>query len=148
MGQIASAFFSDEGLSRVHPMMGLLSMMFGPADSVSYAHTWIRAPLGAPLPLLQFSGVGDSYTPDVAQHAQILATGLPLVGTVTVPIDGVPEVSSPQQNNLNGVTAGAVQLPTDGTYDGHFVMFNNPEAPAVLTHFFDTARTGQAEIQR
>ncbi|MFC1611015.1 hypothetical protein ACFL6C_08655, partial [Myxococcota bacterium] len=34
---VASAFFADEGLSRIHPMMGLLAMMFGPADSVSYA---------------------------------------------------------------------------------------------------------------
>jgi hypothetical protein len=148
VGQVASAFFSDEGLSRVHPMMGLLSMIFGPADSVSYAHTWILQSSVGALPLLQFSGVDDSYTPDITQQALILATGLPLVTPVTVPITGVAEVDPPQQNNLNGVTAAAVQLATDGTYDGHFVMFNHPGAATTLTHFLATALAGTAEIQR
>ncbi len=142
VSQAAGVFFGDQGLARIHPMMGLLAMIFAPADAISYAHTWVLQPdnRAGPLPLLQFSGVGDSYTPDVTQGAQLRAAGLPLVGAVAAPIEGVAQVTSPQQNNLNGVTAGAVQLVPDGTYDGHFVLFDHPEAEAILEAFIVQGR--------
>lgn len=147
-GEVAGLFFGDRGLSRIHPIMGVISMLFAESDSLAFAHRWVVAPelRGAPLPLLHLVGIGDSYTPDVTQDAQLRASGLPLVGTAEVAIDGVGTVASPARNNLNGVTAGAVQLTPDGDYDGHFVTFQHPKGRAAFIRFFDTARTGTPEI--
>lgn len=149
-GDAAAVFFGDKGLSRIHPMMGILAMIFAPADAVSFAATWVLDPVNrsAGLPLMQISGKGDSYTPDQAQAAQIRAAGLPLVGTVIQSLPGVSEVNSPQSNNVNGVTAGAVQfMPNEGD-DGHFVIFDQMPAKVSLDNFFSSAKTGTLEIQR
>jgi pimeloyl-ACP methyl ester carboxylesterase len=141
----AGAFFGDQGLSRIHPMMGILAMTFGPADAVSYAPTWVlapQAPRTSPLPLLMFSGIGDSYTPDVTQHALMRAAGLPIVGTAVQPVAGVSEVASPRAEN------GVIQLQPDGAYDGHFVMFDHADGPDILEHFLTTALTGAPEVER
>jgi hypothetical protein len=128
--------------------MGLLTMLFAESDATAFAHRWVLAPelRGGPLPLLHVVGVGDSYTPDVTQHAQLVASGLPLVGSADVPLDGVPVIASPARNNLNGVTAAAVQVTPDGEYDGHFVSFRHPQAQEAIRRFFQSALAGSPEV--
>jgi pimeloyl-ACP methyl ester carboxylesterase len=148
--ELARIAFGDRNLSRIHPMMGITAMLFAEADATTYAHRWVRSPelRGAPLPLLQIVGIGDGFTPDLTQHAQLRAAGLPLVGAVDEAIPGVSAIASPARSNVNGVTAGAVQLRPEGDYDGHFVTFNHPKGKAAFTRFFETARAGTPEIAK
>jgi hypothetical protein len=135
----AAAVFADQTLGRIHPMMGIIAMLFAPTDSISYAPLWVRThPDRGPLPLLHFSGVGDTFTPDVTQWAQMRASGMPIVGTPDVAVAGVATVASPAKNNLNGVTAGVAQFTPAADRNGHFVMYDVAAAKATLVHFFSS----------
>ena len=141
----AAAVFADQTLSRIHPMMGIIAMLFAPTDSISYARTWVapHTERGA-LSLMHISGIGDSYTPYVTQEAMMRASGMPIIvpvgGAPDQAVAGVPVVQTAgATGNLNGATAGVVQYTPDGAYDGHFVMYEHPAAKASLVHFFSSA---------
>ena len=156
IAEFAATIFGDQNLSRIHPMMGILALLFGPADSVVYADQFVVNQNRDALPLLMFSGIGDNYTPDPTQEALIRSMGIPLVTPIEKAISGVSQVAPPvTDSNIfgsqAGVPAGAVQIrPTNGTGsdDGHFVMFNYTEATDVLKHFFQTTLAGSPEIDR
>jgi hypothetical protein len=50
-----------------------------------------------------------------------------------------PPVSGNVQNNSEDFTAAMVQYVSDGTYDDHFVAFDNPDGKTQTTHFLGTA---------
>ncbi|MBI5507858.1 MAG: hypothetical protein HY903_03785 [Deltaproteobacteria bacterium] len=151
---VAITIFADGSQNRVHPMLGILSMLFAPTDAVNYARSFVIEPTlrGSPptrLSVLHVAGVGDSFAPDVTQQALMRAARLPLVvppgGAPDVPVDGVAvlETAGAKRNLPTGapdaVTAGVAQFTPDAEYDGHFVMFNHPAARTTLEHFFATA---------
>lgn len=150
VGQAVGALFGDRSISRIHPMIGLMSLLFGSADSINYAKLFVKEPPSgrAPKPLLQIYGIGDNFTPDVTQAALIRAAGLPFVGSVEQGVPGISIVGSPASGTVNGVTAGALQYSPDGAYDGHFVAFHRAAARTAIGTFFSTALGGAALIRR
>lgn len=144
--QAVGASFGERNLSRIHPMMGLLAQLFGPADAIGYAPMIImNPPLGrTPAPYLQAQGIGDNYTPDPAQKALIRAMGIPYVGQVTNPAVGINTVAGPV---TAAPVAGAVQFAPDGDYDGHFVAFRRADLRAVIADFFQRALADSPRIQ-
>ncbi|MEE8409701.1 MAG: hypothetical protein V3T05_08855 [Myxococcota bacterium] len=172
ISEVTSAFFADQSLSRVHPMMGIVATLFGPSDAVSYAPTMVSNTGRDPRPYLMFWGLGDHFTPDATQASLVRAMGIPLVQPVPMSVPGVEEVAVPLTDNFDGVTAGVVQLNPDctllvgamacgtafgctwdgaacsGTYEGHFVTFNHPAAPGILGDFLTGAKNGTARITR
>jgi pimeloyl-ACP methyl ester carboxylesterase len=140
--QVAGAFFGDRSLKRVHPMMGVLALLFGPSDAVNYAADFAAAPLpgNTALPVFHVMGVEDTFTPDVTQHALARAGKYPIVGPLLVPVTGVDHVAT-----TTG-TIGAAQYSAASGSNGHFVMFDNPAATAAVRNFLRTAASGQAVI--
>ncbi len=135
--------FGDQGLTRLHPAIALLSTFYGPSDAPAYA----GAVVSAERPLLMVYGVRDGFTPESTQAALIRGARLPLVGPVLRPISRsttAPATPPP--------SSGAVQFapPTMGvTYDGHFVGTRDAEARRVIEQFLGTAASGaRAEIRR
>lgn len=142
--------FGDQSVSRVHPMIGLLSWYYGSTDGLPYAGAW-----SSNLDIMHVYGVGDGFTPDVTQQALVKAGGYPVVGDVVVAIDGVPTVANGASANLNGHTAGAIQVAPETNngqpeYDGHFVGTRSPTARAAIAGFLQSASVGAtpAVIQR
>lgn len=141
--QVAGFFFGDRNLKRVHPMMGILNLFFAPSDAVNYAPLFVQAPLAghAPLSILHIMGVGDSFAPDSTQRALVRAAQWPVVGTAPEPFSGSTNVATTPG------THGAAQFATDGSYDGHFVLFRNAAAQTAVRNFLRTARdNGHADI--
>lgn len=150
VGRLAGILFGDRNLSRVHPMLGIFALLFGEADALNFAPGWVANPPGgrSGTPLLHILGVGDSFTPDATQHALVRAAELPLVEPVPAAPEGVPTLSAPLAENLNGVTAGGVQLLPESGNDGHFVLFTRPEGDFLLETFYSSARSGAPQIER
>ena len=71
----------DTNLIRIHPILGILSSIFGEADMLSYADTYVNNPtVSRPaLPFLMYSGIGDTFTPIQTQDALMKSAGLSIV---------------------------------------------------------------------
>jgi len=154
--EVAQAFFGDRNLSRIHPIIGIVSTLIGSSDMISYAHRFFLDPYPGrtPVPLLLISGVGDSYTPEPTHHALMRGAGIPFVGEVSHPVLGVDTVDGVAKDNVGGITAGAVQiepiinenLPPVAS-DGHFVVFQHPGLQQTVVDFAVSAIAGAAKIE-
>ncbi|MEZ4269989.1 MAG: hypothetical protein R3C68_00655 [Myxococcota bacterium] len=146
LSQSTALFLGDQGLSRIHPMIGLMGLLFGPSDALAYASGLRRADGTAiTTPYLQFSGVGDSFTPDATHAAMLEAMGVPIVGGgADVALPGVVQVDQVPANR-----AGALRYVPDGAYNGHFVVFEHARSEQALRAFLGGAlNNGLAEISR
>ncbi len=157
VAEMIGTLFGDPDMSRIHPMMGLLAILFGPADSVAFADQIVVNPPRLALPFLMFSGLGDNFTPYPTQEALIRAMKIPLVAPIEQAIDGVSEVNPPLTDTAidgvaSGVAAAALQYRPQnggtGSDDGHFVLFNYENARQALRHFLTTTQAGSPEIDR
>ncbi len=153
LGGTMSNLLGDQNISRVNPIMGILSLLFAEVDTLSYASQFVDTPERQPRPLIMFSGIDDSYSPNEAQASQIQAMGVPLAGDVIRPIPDVPLTGKATltTTELNGktvdVAAAAIQYQPEEGSDGHFVLFKDAAAKEVLKPFLSTALSGHAEIK-
>jgi pimeloyl-ACP methyl ester carboxylesterase len=153
IAELAGTLFGDKNLTRIHPMMGLLAILFGPADSIAYASKFVVNPPRQARPLLMFSGIGDSFTPYPTQAALIRAMDIPLVRPVELAIDGVEDVASPVSDvTINGSAAGVpaavLQYTPSAGNDGHFVMFDISQATTALGNFLTSVLNDNPRITR
>ncbi|MBW1871549.1 MAG: hypothetical protein JRJ19_05760, partial [Deltaproteobacteria bacterium] len=155
IADLAGTLFGDKNLTRIHPMMGLLAILFGPADSIAYASKFVVNPPREARPLLMFSGIGDSFTPYPTQAALIRAMDIPLVRPVELAIEGVEDVASPVISNqltIHGIPssapAGVLQYDPAPEKDGHFVMFDIAAAGTALGNFLTSVYNDNPEISR
>jgi dienelactone hydrolase len=145
VGSLTRALFGDQSVSRLHPMIGLMSALFAPSDATPYARG-LSGP-GVTADLLHVVGFADGFTPNVTQDALIRAGGYPLVGDVLQSVKEVDEIANGAQGNFSSATVGALQFApsvVDGApaYDGHFVGTRNDQARLAILKFFETAITG------
>jgi hypothetical protein len=141
-----------EELNVWHPALGLAQSLVDAADPIHYARYLVQAPREgfAPKSLYQTEGIkadgsGDNYTPPRSIEVLAVAAGLPLIEPVIRPIPelalvGLTPVSVPPaglRGNLAGgkATGALVQWSPPGTSDGHFVVFNVPQARAQAADF-------------
>ena len=136
----------DEPLDRFHPVLSLLQTFVAPVDPLYYGDAW-RA-LADPPHLVATSGLFDDYTPKRNHGALAASFGLPLVQPVAeevlvLDLLGVDVDASPAQANLElpsgaRVTAGLFQFPSEG----HFAVFQDPDAQRLVRRFFETLPAG------
>ncbi len=136
---------ADGNVGFTHPVLNLLQLYFEPVDTINYmSQLFLNPPDGAELRHTLISyGVGDTFSPNATGRAMIRAAGSHLVRPVLEPMDYVGEADAPVTGNRWGgtITEGAVQLDTDGTYDGHFVLTRNPDGVLIYTQFLGTMDT-------
>ena len=138
---LTRSIFGDQSISRLHPMIAVMTWFFGPTDATTYAVGIKDRPpmMRGPVDFLHVYGVEDGFTPEVTQAALIRAGRYPIVGTALVEIEGVPTVPT--------APIGALMYEpsrTDGVldYDGHFVGTRNPEARAAVLRFLTSVAMG------
>ena len=147
---IAGQFFGDQGIARLHPVLGIFASLYARSDSISYAPSVLLGGGGVPAyHLLMTSGLSDSYTPDITHAAFMRSSGIPLVGEVSQSIPGVAVVDNNQSGNIGGKTVGALQFSTGGgASDGHFVIFSDGQAISAFEKFMQTLHSGTPVIGR
>ncbi|MBT6434394.1 MAG: hypothetical protein HOK28_14950 [Deltaproteobacteria bacterium] len=150
VSQIAAQFFGDQGIARLHPVLGIFASLYARSDSISYAPSMLVGNGGNPAyHVLMTSGLSDSYTPDITHAAFMRSSGIPLVGEVAQSVPGVAVVDNNQSGNIGGKTVGALQFPTGGgASDGHFVIFSDGQAVAAFERFMETLHDGTPVIGR
>ncbi|MBI4701980.1 MAG: hypothetical protein HY744_12650 [Deltaproteobacteria bacterium] len=135
-----------------HPAIALAQWLIDPLDAVNYARLTVREPLEGLAPKSIYmtegigpDGVGDSYAPPKGTEAQAIAMGLPLQippqhpivelawggpGQVQVPPEGL--CGNLAEGQASGVLAQFAPAPGE---DGHFVVYDVPEARAQAAEF-------------
>lgn len=147
-------FIRDVPLDEFNPMLALIQMFIEPADPVNYGPLIVVAPPDGvpPKDVFQSEGLVDYYTPPPNIEALGVALGLHPVAPVLEPVDGFAlrgrDVLQPQvSGNVNGRTGVFLQYAAAPGSDGHFVVFDVPEA--VLQHAVflgSLARDGRATL--
>jgi len=144
-------------LDLFHPALSLAQTLVDTTDPLHYARFIVQEPrLGsAPKSIYMTEGInpdgtGDSYSPPRGIEAHALAIGLPLVGPAVLPYAEAGWDVGPRwteipdddlQGNLGGgaATGVIVQWPVAEGSDGHFVVFDVPDARAQSTLFLQSA---------
>lgn len=151
-----------EPIDEYHPLLNLMQTFLESADPHNYARYLFREPPAglAPKSIYQSLGIVDHYTPIPTIKALALAMGVQPAAPRLQPIDVLSPMTEtwatpPLMNNVaNGLATGVIceyQVPTyfDGhqAYDGHYVVFNHPDAVRQSNSFLAThAKTGTAQL--
>lgn len=139
----------DDPITDSHPVLSLIQVFIEPADPLNYGRYFIHEPLpgNGPKHIYLSQGWTDHYTPPVLTEALAMATGLELVGPWLEPqprliLGGQTDaLQRPVTGNLMGgsVTGVMLQYLAWGNSDGHFVVYDNPNANQDYRHFLGTA---------
>jgi hypothetical protein len=133
----------DENVSRSHPVLALLQMLYEPVDPVNFGEALFHSVEAGEhaVRILHIYGLEDMHTPPatIRSLAQVmradLATSPSLAPALFDAFSGATVVSLPKAVS-RGLT---VEYGSDGTYTGHFVVFKNPDAIRHYTNFLGTA---------
>ena len=134
-----------------HPLLNLMQTGFDSVDPMNHAEavaqtTW--APETYPNRHVFMSyGIGDTYTPYLTAEALVKSLRLKQwavdgeeFGETNGSVEEITELPHTETYwwGDDYVTEVAVQYETDGSYDGHFVMFENADAIAQQAAFVQT----------
>jgi hypothetical protein len=136
---------AKDAAARAHPVLTLLAQWVDPADPINFAAAAGFAPIaGYPAHhVFQTYGSNDSYSPARTLQAYALAAGLTLIGpSVPEPFGGLTEAAAPLVGNENGTTLGVREYRAKADSDGHFVVFDVPEANQDAIRFLADAAHG------
>jgi len=146
-------------LVALHPLATLIQTLADPSDPINYARYIVREPRMGERPkhIFMTQGFVDRYSPPAAIAALALATGLPLTAPVTQPEPGWDLLGlSPSALPLRGnfgmapmtppTTASWMQFSAPMGRDGHFVVFDVPDARLRAAAFLGTAARDEAGV--
>ncbi|MBP9089218.1 MAG: hypothetical protein KBG15_24060, partial [Kofleriaceae bacterium] len=157
-GLIASAV-RDEPLDNDNPSLALVQMFMERADPVNYAPLMVRQAL-VPRSIFLTEGFGDSYTPNPSTEAFATALGSDLLkSSQSRPIEGLTlrgrttrlapfaGYTATPASPLPTITSVLAQYRPPGASDGHFVVFDVPDARKQSAQFLGTlTATGTATV--
>ncbi len=136
-----------------HPVLSLFQNDLDRVDPLNYAPLLVINPLAVAdqKHLFQPYGQGDTYAPPATEQTFALAAQLgeasPPSGVTDDPFATAPPLPVPVGGNAmsDGVPITAIvrQYVSDGTYDGHFVAYDNPQAEADVDHFLADSLSGK-----
>jgi predicted esterase len=143
---------ADVEIDIFHPVSSLIQTFIEPADSVNYApYFLLRNTETKPWATNTFviQGLLDEQVVPNSGAAFIAATGVDLAKPAPMPIEamelrGQPPAALPFENNILGVTAGAVQYEDED----HFALFQNEGAKQKAYRFLQSAAEDKALIAR
>ena len=152
----------NEAPDEYHPFINLVQTYFESADPSNYARLFFREPpAGQDAKSIYHSmGLIDHYTPVPTIKILALAMGVQPANPMLEPIAGLPLTplgfaDPPLSDNIAGGAATGVLceylVPTGGNgaprYDGHFVVFDHPDAVRQSNAFLGLhATTGTATL--
>ncbi|MGD8861950.1 MAG: alpha/beta hydrolase, partial [Myxococcales bacterium] len=142
----------DEPLDPFHPVLALVQAFSDSADAVNYAPYYYRWPGARGLDLWATQGLLDRDAPPEVTDALVTAIGLSPVRPTPRPVEGlilrgVEALDYPASGNLEADDGTFTAVYSQYPDDGHFLIFDNPDAEAQLRHFFETlANDGRAEL--
>jgi hypothetical protein len=152
---LVQLFFNDP-IDPYHPFLNLIQDYFDDADPLTYARLMFNEPATGitPKSIFQSLGIVDHVTPIVNIEALAIAMGVQPEGTELIAFAnqalakepwGMPPVTG---NVANGQATGVlVEYMATHNEDGHFVIFDEPEATAQSNRFLAThAATGMARL--
>jgi hypothetical protein len=128
-----------------HPALGMFQNAIDPADPLDHAGAIVTATT-VPKHVFMPYGQGDTYAPVETQQVYLIAAKLGVAqhpASVTTP-DVLAATLLPipaGANAPNGMTAIVRQYTPNG-YDGHFVVYNDPDAKTDADRFLVDALTG------
>jgi hypothetical protein len=131
-------------LNIFHPALALAQSLVDTADPVHYGAFITTAPRAgfAPKSIFQTEGIGDTYAPPHGIEALAVSMSLPRVAPGLEPIieakwAALEDVTLPLRGNIaSGKATGAIaQFTPKAGSDGHFVVFNVPEARSMAAKF-------------
>ncbi|MGV3623377.1 MAG: hypothetical protein ACO1OB_21335 [Archangium sp.] len=141
--QLLLNFKQGEVLNRTHPLLHAFQSLWDLTDPSAKGRHVAREPYEGQVPKPYFlpQGLTDGYFHPGAQTAVAGALGTTLIGEEldpttprTLRLDGRGTTAYPLRSNLNGVTAGSLQIQTP--YDlGHYVVFDVPSVGAQVGCF-------------
>jgi hypothetical protein len=145
----------QESIDEYHPFLNLVQAYLEPADPGNYARQFFREPAaGKPKSIFQSLGITDHYTPIPTIMALAVAMGVQPAGTqletiVGMDLAGTATGTAPIVGNVaDGAATGVIcEYQAAAGNDGHFVVFDVPEARAAYSRFLATAmRDGVATL--
>lgn len=135
-------------VSDTDPLLSILQMVIDPVDPLNYARLYAREPVdpeGFGLHVFMSFGLGDTYTPDPTQEAFARAAALAIPAGAERGLEGFRGTEYPVSGNrsVNGEPVTAVVIPGEpsGDYDGHFVIFREPDLADQSMEFLGTMVT-------
>lgn len=151
---LVAAFVRDFPLDEFNPILALVQAWIDRADPVSYGPLLARAPADGvePKHIFQTEGFVDNYTPLPSIEGLATSIGGNQVEPVIEPLDGLAlrgrdVLTAPVTENQAPVTSVFVQYQAPGNEDGHYVVFDVPEARVQSARFLGTlAETGTATL--
>jgi hypothetical protein len=145
-----------EPVDEFHPFLNLVQMYFEPGDPTNYARGFFREPEAGqpPKSIFQSLGLVDHYAPLSTIMALAVAMGVQPVSPVLEPITGMDlagatTATAPIVGNVaDGAATGVIcEYQAPAGQDGHFVVYDVPEARAGYARFLATAmRDGVATL--
>jgi hypothetical protein len=139
----------QDPMTASHPVLSLIQFFIEPADPLNYGRYFIDEPLDGSEPkhIYLSQGWTDHYTPPLLTEGLAVATGLELVSPWLEPqpllvLGGQTHgLERPVSGNLMGgsVTGVMLQYLAWDDADGHYVVFDNPNANQDYRHFLGTA---------
>ncbi len=139
-------------LAAGHPVMVLWQTFFDRIDPINFAPLLVLRPTGVPSKHVMMTwSATDTFSPKDTLNATAKAARL-LVADPTVIEDQMTGADArpvgPNRTGGDAVLrfATVFQYATDGTYDGHFVAQNNPQAKTDWTAFFMSLIAGTPNV--
>jgi hypothetical protein len=136
-----------------HPVLALLQNDLDLADPLNHARLLVASPLAAANQkhVFQPYGQGDTYAPPATEQIFAIAAQLgqasPPSGVTDDVFGGGSTIAVPAGGNVTvmgqPITAIVRQYASNGTYDAHFVSYDNPQAEADVDHFLADSLSGK-----
>ncbi|HEY3497708.1 MAG TPA: hypothetical protein VGK73_23585 [Polyangiaceae bacterium] len=138
-------------IAEFHPVVSLLQQWIDPADPLNFASGVAVAPPEGHTGkhVFQTYGTNDHYSPPVTMAIYAAAGGLTLVEPIEDDFEdafaiGIASQAAPLSGNTGAgmLTAGVRQYEEGDDSDGHFVVYDVPEANADVVRFLSQAVSG------
>ncbi len=137
------------------PVLTLAATMWEPIEPMNQASGWVASPRArsSPISVLLFEGIIDTYylprmvnALAMAAKVDVAAAALDEKTVAELAQVGGAEVAAPFSGNRGGFTLGLVQHAKGSISDGHYVVFEKPEARHQYECFFAAAAAGGAPV--
>jgi hypothetical protein len=139
------------GLAEIHPVLSLLQTWIDPADPLNFARATAAEPLEGHVAkhVFQTYGTRDHYSPPITLATYARAAALQQVEPAEDDLAdefgvSLTSTAAPLAGNLAGgmITAGLRQYEAASDSDGHFVVFDVPQANEDAVRFLSQAVSG------
>ncbi len=134
-------------LNVFHPLLSLVQLLSDPVDPQTYGPLY-RDPARPARSVLHVEGLGDSYNPMAAAEALAISIGTTPIAPLLQPIPGLSLLGYEPRPSVRGngpggrSTLALLQLKPTQREDGHFVIYYEARAWAIIEQFLSSAAAG------